>query len=266
MEGRRELTILREKIVGLGQGRIVGQGTRSWVLPAFDGETLSTLDHSGVITHDVADQVVEVWAGTPVVELQDVLALHGQCLPLAADLPAPISGLHGTVGGLLATNLPHGLTAQCGGPRDWTLGMTVLRTDGTTAKCGSKAVKSVAGYDVHKLFVGSRGTLGVILKVILRTFPIRALPQHSVDVLSNETPAFIARSLRTDFDALRSNACIAVDAASCTVWCKSRPELPTEAWLIGPGGVRSGQDVSKYEESARRVFDPEKRFAPGWCE
>lgn len=266
MEGRRELTLLSERIVGVRSARIVGSGTRSWVLPPSNAEPLSTLDHSGVITHDVADQVVEVWAGTPVVELQAALALHGQCLPLAADLPAPISGLHGTVGGMLATNLPHGLTAKCGGPRDWTLGMTVLRTDGTTAKCGSKAVKSVAGYDVHKLFVGSRGMLGAILKVILRTYPIRALPAHSVDVLAKETPSFIARSLRTDFDALRSNECIAVDHASCTVWCKSRPELPAEAWLIGQGGVRSGQAVSKYEESARRVFDPEQKLAPGWCE
>lgn len=260
--------LLRERVTSGVPARIVGMGTRSQFLHPWSGKTIATDGLRGVVSHDVADQVVEVWAGTPLDELQAELAAHGQCLPLSSDmaLPATVRGAGGSVGGLLAMDNPHALSSQCGGPRDWTLGMTVMRSDGTIATCGSKVVKSVAGYDAHKLFVGSRGSLGLILRVNLRTFPLRALPRHALVMHEDGDPLYIARTLRTDF----ATTCLAVrglicsDPASCTLWTREKPELPAEAWMIGPNGQRVAANKSAHERRAKNAFDAGRRFVGGW--
>jgi glycolate oxidase FAD binding subunit len=267
MEGGGELTLseLCEVVRGADRLKFAGDGSRSAWLPHWEGPVVRA--PSGIIAHDVPDQVVQAWAGTRVRDLQSELAAHGQCLPLATDVPEAYSQRFGTLGGLVATNLPHALVAQCGSVRDWVIGMTVVRADGTLAKCGSKAVKSVAGYDVHRFFVGSRGTLGAIASVTLRTLPTKALPAHGLE-LNNETePRYVARTLRTDFDQIVSaaNGLTAFDRASCTLWTTERPDLPATAWMLGPSGemVREPQPT-KFESHARQVFDPHGKFAPGW--
>lgn len=60
--------------------------------------------------------------------------------------------------------------------RDWVLGVQLVLADGMIAKAGSLAVKNVAGYDIHKFLVGTRGTLAVVTEVILRTAPLASLP------------------------------------------------------------------------------------------
>jgi glycolate oxidase FAD binding subunit len=267
LEGRGELTLseLCDAMRDCSQVRVVGSGSRQRWLPPWSGATLTV--PSGVIEHEVDDQVVQVWAGTEVAELQEQLNKYGQCLPLARGLPDVCSQAHGTVGGLLAMNLPHALSAQCGGPRDWVLGMTIVRTDGSVAKSGSKAVKSVAGYDAHKFFVGSRGTLGAIASVTLRTFPIAATPEHETEVMMSAEATHVARTLRTDFAAAVSSAhgLVAVDRASCTLWTTQEPELPGEGWMIGPmGAMKRRPQPEKFEARARQVFDPSDKLAPGW--
>lgn len=249
--------------------RICGAKTKLGYLPSTDAPDFPIAGLAGILQHDVEDQVVEVWAGTTVADLQQELAQHGQCLPLprAGTVPPPLSCEEGTVGGLLAMNMPHALTAQCGGPREWTLGMTVVRPDGTTAKCGSKVVKSVAGYDVHKLFVGSRGELGVIAKVAFRTFPLKAMPDHEARVHGDSAgPLFAMRTLRTEFDdAVRAaSGLVADDPASCTLWHLSEPAAGG-GWCIGPNGYRRrAPQPAAVEAKAKSVFDPERKLAPGW--
>ncbi len=147
------LKSLSEQVAAHDRLRFGGSGSKAGFLPAFDGPTISA--PSGVLSFDKEDQVVEAWAGTSIEELQTELASAGQCLPLS-DRSSLLAGIPGTIGGLLAANLPHDLFAQLGSPRDWTLGITLVRADGTSAKSGSKAVKNVAGYDVHNLLIGSR--------------------------------------------------------------------------------------------------------------
>ncbi len=171
------------------------------------------------------DQVVVVGAGMPIDELNRELALCGQCLPIA-DVPGdatprPLSGLPRAVGEMLSFDLPHALEGQCGSWRDWVLGMTVVLADGTIAKSGSRAVKSVAGYDVHKLVIGSRRTLAIPAAVILRTYPIGSLPQSAAVVLGDR-PGDVhcaQRVLPEHLDALCAEAVIyAYDPASSVVW------------------------------------------------
>ena len=69
-----------------------------------------------------------------------------------------------TIGACLAANLSGPRRHRYGTPRDLVLGVTLVLADGTVANSGGKVVKNVAGYDLGKLFCGSRGTLGLIVR------------------------------------------------------------------------------------------------------
>ena len=245
--------------------------------------------------HHVADQVVVVSGRTDVIGLQRKLAENGQCLPLPkyddSDLSYSMS-LMPDVARALAFNLPHALEAQCGNWRDWVLGMTVVLADGTIVKSGSQAVKSVAGYDAHKLFVGSRDTLGVIAEVILKTFPISALPRHEVSIhqkLWRKTaagdirersywtprPLWIQRTRRSDFGkalAAAGEHVVEADHASCTMWAVVpwEVEMPRYAddWLLRTNcGEKNLQITDPVQvelmKQAKRIFDPTNKLNPG---
>ncbi len=230
---------------------------------------------SGVIAHDVADQVVSVWAGTSIAEMQEQLAKAGQCIPLGTG-PWDAPGA-GTVGGHLSLNLPHSLEAGCGSWRDWVLGLTVVRPDGTVAKAGSKAVKNVAGYDVQKLFVGGRGALGVVAEVILRTFPLKALPAPDLELRAPARSAcgILQRTLPTDFaralDDCRE-ALLASHPGTSTLYRESEdlssvPRYESDwliGWGLGPGNLRFlDPDQVKFMRRAKQIFDPTGKLNPG---
>src|SRR6202011_5417305 len=59
-----------------------------------------------------------------------------------------------------------------GTARDFLLGMEFVTGEGAQAKSGGRVVKNVTGYDLHKLLIGSLGTLAVITRVNFRTFPL----------------------------------------------------------------------------------------------
>lgn len=227
---------------------------------------------SGIVEHHPEDMVVVVRAGTRLTDLQNSLAERGQCIPWASPL-----GDIGTVGGLLALGLPNGLEARCGGWRDWCLGMTIVRPDGRVARSGSQAVKSVAGYDVHKLMIGARGTLGVIAEVILRTLPLGARPEPSWSVKGSLSASNlrIQRTLATDFAALLSAArdvAHVADEATCTLW-SADAELPRleHDWVMRAGcGSRNLEPFDAVQmgwmRRAKKRLDPEGKLNPGALE
>lgn len=130
---------------------------------------LSAARLNRIVAHEPADMTVTVEAGVRFADLKAQLATHGQWLPL--DPP----GLErATIGGLLAANVSGPLRHRYGTIRDWLLGTRVVHADGTTSKSGGRVVKNVSGYDLHKLYVGSLGTLAVIAEA---TFKLAPLPQ-----------------------------------------------------------------------------------------
>ena len=76
-----------------------------------------------------------------------------------------------TIGACLAGDLSGPRRHRYGAVRDLVIGVTVVLADGTVASSGGKVVKNVAGYDLGKLFCGSRGRLGLIARVALRLHP-----------------------------------------------------------------------------------------------
>ena len=114
-----------------------------------------------VLEHEPGDLTAIVEAGIRLSALQAALAPHGQMLAL--DPPGDP-----TIGACLAGDLSGPRRHRYGAMRDLVIGVTVVLADGTIASSGGKVVKNVAGYDLGKLFSGSRGRLGLIARVALR--------------------------------------------------------------------------------------------------
>lgn len=122
-----------------------------------------------VIEHEPGDLTCTVSAGVALAELQAVLARGGQMLALD---PPGAAGM--TVGQAFAAAAFGPRAHRYGLPRDLVLGVTVRLADGTVARGGGRVVKTVAGYDLPKLFTGARGSLGEILELTLRLHPLPA--------------------------------------------------------------------------------------------
>ena len=117
--------------------------------------------------HVPEDMVATVEAGAALGALAAAFAPHHQRLTLD-----PAGGAARSVGGVLATHASGPLRFRYGTGRDLLLGVRFVQADGTLTWGGAKVVKSVTGYDVPKLFVGSLGTLGVLVEATLRLQPL----------------------------------------------------------------------------------------------
>jgi glycolate oxidase FAD binding subunit len=113
------------------------------------------------------DMVATVEAGATLGQLAAGFAPQRQALTLD-----PPGGGSRSVGGVLATHASGPLRFRYGTGRDLLLGARFVQADGTLTWGGAKVVKSVTGYDVPKLLVGSLGTLGVLVEATLRLHPI----------------------------------------------------------------------------------------------
>lgn len=282
---------LCDVLKGPGPFQVRGTGTKTgFLLPSY-GDVIDTSGLTGVVEIEPADQVAVAWAGTRLDDLQHALAEKGQCLPYPdpARYGVLAAGFPGTLGGLVALPLPHANEARVGTIRDWLLGLTVVRADGTTARCGSHAVKNVAGYDVQKLIVGSRGTLAVVAQVVLRTYPLKAKPTPTFEVHAAYCggPVLIQRTLPSDFGvAVEASAdrLFAVDPMTSTLWMDPGPDAKPgarfrEDWILvgagdGPsptlelGGTASADSphrelVEQHMRRAEHIFDPKHKLNPG---
>jgi glycolate oxidase FAD binding subunit len=157
------------EVGGVDAGPVVGVGGRTQfdVGGEVSGVAREVRAPAGIVEFEPAEMTVRVRAGTTVVELDNALAEHGQCVALPARDGA-------TVGGVLAVG-HSGLRRLGWGPvRDTVLEVRYVSAEGTLVRGGGPTVKNVSGYDLPRLFVGSLGTLGVVAEVVLRTRPLPA--------------------------------------------------------------------------------------------
>ena len=118
-----------------------------------------------ITEYNPADLTIHVEAGVTLRELQKALLENKQFLPLD-----PWNGAAATIGGIAAVNA-QGPFRTVGTLRDWVIGMKVVDINGQITKAGGRVVKNVTGYDLHKLYTGSLGTLVVIAEVSLKLRP-----------------------------------------------------------------------------------------------
>ncbi|MEW6583246.1 MAG: FAD-binding oxidoreductase, partial [Actinomycetota bacterium] len=145
----------------------VGGGTRSRRGAAGRAaEPLSVAALDGLVEHEPADMTVTVQAGMPAARLAEVLAPHRQAWPQADVRPGS------TVGGVLACGASGRLRLRYGPVRDSLLEVVLATGDGRLVRGGARTVKSVTGYDLPRLAVGSLGVLGVVVQVTLKVAPV----------------------------------------------------------------------------------------------
>jgi glycolate oxidase FAD binding subunit len=120
-----------------------------------------------LLEHEAPDLTCRVEAGMTLAALQAQLATEGQRLALDSPSPEQV-----TIGGLLATNMSGPKRFHYGTARDLVIGLSVIQANGEIAHSGGRVVKNVAGYDLNKLYIGSLGTLGVIVEANFKLHPL----------------------------------------------------------------------------------------------
>ncbi len=122
---------------------------------------------TGVIEYQPEEYTITVLAGTPVAQVEQLLAQHGQYLPFDPLL----SEQGATLGGTVAAGLSGPGRQRYGGVRDFIIGVRFVDGQGQLVRGGGKVVKNAAGFDLPKLLVGSLGRLGVLVELSFKVFP-----------------------------------------------------------------------------------------------
>ena len=147
--------------------RIRGGGSKDFYGGPLQGETLDTRTHRGIVAYEPTELVITARGGTPLAEIEAVLAERGQMLAFEP----PHFAADATLGGCVAAGLAGPRRLQAGSVRDFVLGVRLLDGEGRVLSFGGQVMKNVAGYDVSRLIAGSLGTLGVLLEVSLKVLP-----------------------------------------------------------------------------------------------
>ena len=158
-----------------GPLRIMGGGTRDIGVPV-EGEILSTAGLSGVSLYEPGALTLVAQAGTPLAEIEVVLAAERQRLAFEPMDHRALLGTSGspTIGGVVAANVSGPRRIQVGACRDSLLGVRFVDGMGRVLKNGGRVMKNVTGYDLVKLMAGSWGTLGILSQVSLK---VQAIPE-----------------------------------------------------------------------------------------
>lgn len=245
---------------------------------------------SGIDWVQPDEMIVSCGAGTPVDHLVGELAEHGQTVALPAG---------GTVGGALSVGLSDHRRLGYGPVRDTLLQARYVSAAGEVVKAGGPTVKNVSGFDLCRLLVGARGSLGFLGEVILRTRPLPLVSQWHCAEVADPFEVFgrLYRPVSVLWDGRRVWALLeghgadvrqqAADAG--LVECDGPPALPTgsrrsvppaavsdlhgafvvelgvgivhhsEAWPPPARGVRE----TELAKSLKAEFDPSGRLNPG---
>ena len=147
-----------------------GSGSKDFYGMTRESPVLDTRSHRGILDYEPTELVVTARAGTPLAELEAVLAGQGQMLAFEP----PHFGPGATLGGAVACGLSGPRRAAAGSVRDFVLGVRILDGRGDELAFGGKVMKNVAGYDVSRVMVGAMGTLGLLLDVSLKVLPVPA--------------------------------------------------------------------------------------------
>ena len=227
-----------------GPCRVIGCGSRlGWTTFHEDAAFfVSTRGLTGVIAYEPGDGTLTAWAGTPMSELAALAAGGGH--HVTPDVSRPERS---TLGGVLGAGASGIDRLRHGPARHNVLGVRAVLADGSVARSGGRLVKNVTGYDLHRLYCGSQGTLCMLVEATLRLVP------------SPEARAAVTRSFAAQGDALAAaRAVLADEVLPLAVLVRTS----TDAWelLVLLGGLESVVEA-ELERVARSV--PEARVARG---
>lgn len=160
--------------------RGAGTGLAGMAVPIKGGIVLDLSRMDKIKKISIEDRLAVVEPGVVYATLEKALAKYGFLFP-----PDPASGTVSTLGGNVATNAGGVRGAKYGTTRDYVLGLQVVLPDGRIMRTGSMTMKSVSGYDLTKIFVGSEGTLGVVSEITLKINPKTTVATTALATFNN---------------------------------------------------------------------------------
>jgi glycolate oxidase FAD binding subunit len=181
---------------------VAGGSTRSGLGRPVEAKLNVSLSHlCGITLYEPAELVMSAEAGTPLADIETVLAEHGQMLAFEPLDHAALYDEKGqpTIGGVFASNASGPRRLVAGAARDHLLGAQLVNGSGESIRAGGRVMKNVTGLDIAKLMCGSMGTLGILTNV---TFKITPRPETSLTLTI--PVASIALALATMTRALGS--------------------------------------------------------------
>lgn len=147
--------------------RIRGGGSKDFLGRAPSGDVLDVSGCRGIVDYDPSELVITVRGGTPLVEVETLLAQNGQSMPFEP----PAFSSSATLGGVTAAGLSGPRRPWAGSVRDFVLGTVCVTGRGEILTFGGRVMKNVAGYDVSRLMAGALGTLGVLVEISFKVLP-----------------------------------------------------------------------------------------------
>lgn len=156
-----------------GKLRLRGGGTKDMIGAPCDAQVVDMRGFAGVVDYDPPELVLTVGAGTPLAEIEALIAGEGQMLAFDPFDHGAMLGNDGgaTIGGVIAAGVAGPARLSRGGARDHLLGFTAVSGRGETFVAGAKVVKNVTGYDLPKLMAGSWGRLAALTELTLKVLP-----------------------------------------------------------------------------------------------
>ena len=145
---------------------------------------IETTKLTRLLEHEAPDLTCHVEAGITLAALKAKLATKGQWLALD-----PPDAQQATIGGILASNASGPKRLRYGTARDMVIGLRVVQASGEIARSGGSVVKNVAGYDLNKLYIGSLGTLGIIVEANFKLQPLPANERTLILTFTNAEDA-----------------------------------------------------------------------------
>jgi glycolate oxidase len=199
--------------------RGAGTGLSGGASPVKGGVVLDVSGMNRIIEIDVGNLQVIVEPGVVQERLNMALKPYGFFFP-----PDPGSSAMCTIGGMISNNSSGMRSVKYGTTRAYVLDLDVALSDGRIIRTGSKTLKSAAGYDLTRLFVGAEGTLGIITRAGLRIVP---LPRARRLVMASFEDAEIAgRSVVNVFSrGITPSACEILDGTTLQVLKRCDPDL-----------------------------------------
>ncbi|WP_372839181.1 FAD-binding protein [Phaeovulum sp.] len=202
MKPRDESELAEAIRAAAGPLRVVGGGTRPVVRAA--GEALHIGGLAGVRLYEPAALTLVVGAGTPLAEVEALLAGERQRLGFEPVRWNALLGAAGesTIGGVVAANVSGPRRLQTGACRDALIGVRFVDGRGEVVKSGGRVMKNVTGYDLVKLMAGSWGQLGVLSEVAFKLQPAAATEATVVleDLGLGDAVAAMAAAMGSPFE------------------------------------------------------------------
>jgi glycolate oxidase len=147
--------------------RGAGHGYVGGCVPVKGGIVLSLARMNRIKEINAADFVAVVQPGVNTAKLQQAVEKQGLFYP-----PDPASRADNSIGGNIVTNAGGPRCLKYGVTRDYVLGLEVVLANGTVLRLGGRTHKNKAGFELHRLFVGSEGLLGVVTEATLKLLPL----------------------------------------------------------------------------------------------